>query len=192
MHRQSATTLVLLSIIAAGAVGAAQSQDRYTLKAANGIAFAEFRGYEAWQLIATSQPDDAGGCGTAKSGCSKAILGNAAMIRAYQEGFPANGRPAPDGAVMVKVEWLKDHRAAPPYGVTVSGGLTEVAFMAKDSKRFPDTNGWGYATFEHDASSRTFKPVKPTTATNARTLCHGCHTVGAKASDFVFTHFAAR
>ena len=30
--------------------------------------------------------------------------------------------------------------------------------MLKDSKRFPDTNGWGYATIRYDASSDTFKP----------------------------------
>jgi hypothetical protein len=39
------------------------AQDRFTLKAPNGIEFSEFRGYEAWQVIAPSQPDDAGGCG---------------------------------------------------------------------------------------------------------------------------------
>ena len=69
----------------------AQSQDRFTLKAANGIAFSEFRGYDAWQLIATSQPDDASGCGTSKVGCMKAILGNPTMIKAYRDGIPANG-----------------------------------------------------------------------------------------------------
>lgn len=170
---------------------AAQPQDRFALKTANGIALSEFRDYEAWQLIATSQPDDAGGCGTSKVGCTKAILGNPAMISAYRNGIPANGKAVPDGAAMAKVEWLKA-RHSTPYGVAVPGSQTEVSFMVKDSKRFPDTNGWGYATFEHDAASRTFKPSKPTTASNARSLCHGCHTAGAKGRDYVFTEYATR
>jgi mono/diheme cytochrome c family protein len=90
---------------------------------------------------------------------------------------------------MAKVEWLKDRKAS-PYGVTVPGTQTEVSFMVKDSKRFPETNGWGYATFTYDASSDTFKPA----TTNAAFAlgCHGCHTAGAKARDFVFTNYAKR
>ena len=193
MKRQHTPVMVLaaVSIFVVGVVLAAQGQDRFTLKVANGIALSEFNGYETWQLIAVSQPDDAGGCGTSKVGCIKAILGNPAMIKAYSDGIPANGTPVPDGAAMAKIEWLKDHKAS-PYGVTVPGTQTEVSFMVKDSKRFPDTNGWGYATFAYDASSSTFKPAKPTTASNARVLCHGCHTAGVKARDFVFTDYATR
>src|SRR5215203_7385517 len=108
MKRLHVTTLMLLATsIAVGVVLAAQSQDRFTLKSANGIALSEFRDYEAWQMIATSQPDDAGGCGTSKVGCTKAILGNATMIKAYRDGIPANGTAVPDGAAMAKIEWLK-------------------------------------------------------------------------------------
>ena len=193
MKRQHITFVVFAAtLVVVGVMVAAQSQDRFTLKSANGIAFSEFRDYEAWQMIATSQPDDAGGCGTSKVGCTKAILGNATMIKAYHDGFPANGTAVPDGAALAKIEWLKARNDTAPYGVTVSGAQTEVSFMLKDSKRFPDTNGWGYATFEYDGESATFKPAKPTTASNARSLCHGCHVVGAKARDFVYTDYAKR
>ena len=87
----------------------------------------------------------------------KAILGNPTMIQAYRDGIPSNGKAVPDGAALAKIEWLKD-RDEKPYGVTVPGTQTEMSFMVKDSKRFPDTNGWGYATFVYDASSDTFKP----------------------------------
>ena len=113
------------------------------------------------------------------------------MIQAYRVGIPANGQAVPDGAAMAKIEWMKDHNDV-PYGVTVPATQTEVSFMMKNSKRFPDTNGWGYATFEYDAPSGTFKPSKPTTAANARSLCHGCHVAGAKARDFVYTEYARR
>jgi hypothetical protein len=193
MKCQHITTFVGLaaSLVIVSVVIAAQSQNRFTLKAANGIAFSEFRDYEAWQMIATSQPDDAGGCGTSKVGCTKAILGNATMIKAYRDGIPANGRAVPDGAAMAKIEWLKSHNDV-PYGVTIPAVQTEVSFMAKDSKRFPDTNGWGYATFEYDGESGAFKPAKPTTASNARSLCHGCHVAGAKSRDFVYSDYAKR
>jgi hypothetical protein len=63
--------------------------------------------------------------------------------------------------------------------------------MIKDTKRFPETNGRGYATFQYDAASDTYKP-----ATNypnfGKTLCYVCHTCGAKARDFVFTEYAKR
>ena len=38
----------------------------------------------------------------------KGILGNPAMIQAYRDGIPANGTAVPDGAVLAKIEWLKD------------------------------------------------------------------------------------
>src|SRR5262245_13442277 len=189
-HRTALLSIVSASAFAVGIALAAQ--DRFTLKAANGIAFSEVKGYDAWQLIATSQPDDAGGCGTSKVGCTKAILGNPVMIKAYKDGIPANGKAVPDGAAMAKVEWLKERNSASPYGVTVPGSQTEVAFMLKDSKRFPDTNGWGYATFQNIESTDTFKP-KEGDASFGRVLCHQCHTRGAtKARDFVYTSYAKR
>ena len=179
----------MASTVLIGVLVTAQSQDRFTLKAANGIAFSEFKGYDAWQLIATSQPDSASGCGTSKVGCMKAILGNPAMIQAYRDDIPANGHAVPDGAVLAKIEWLQN-RDEKPYGVTVPGTQTEMSFMVKDSKRFPNTDGWGYATFAYDAPSDTFKPA--TTNPSFASGCHGCHTGGAKSRDFVFTKYAKR
>ena len=105
MKDQHITKLMVLaaSVFVVSVVLAARSQDRFNLKSANGIAFSEFRGYDAWQLIATSQPDDAAGCGTSKIGCTKAIMGNPAMVEAYRDGIPANGQAVPDRAAMAKV-----------------------------------------------------------------------------------------
>jgi hypothetical protein len=190
MRRQLIASVVILSAMSFVVSMTLVAQDRFTLKAANGISFSEFKGYDAWQVIAVSQPDDAGGCGTSKTGCTKAILGNAAMIKAYADGIPANGKPVPDGAAMAKVEWSKARNTASPYGVTVPGAQTEVSFMVKDSKRFPDTNGWGYATFQRVESSESFKPSTSDPAFGK--TCHACHTRGAKARDFVYTSFAQR
>ncbi len=42
---------MLISVVFASALAA---QNRFTLKAPNGIAFSEFRGYETWQSVAPS------------------------------------------------------------------------------------------------------------------------------------------
>ena len=190
MKRQNVASIVIVSALAVVGVVVA-AQDRYALKSANGIAFSEFRGYDAWQVIAVSLAPEGDGCGTSKDGCIKAILGNPTMVKAYSEGIPANGKPVPDGAALAKVEWLKKQNPASPYDVTVPGAQTEVAFMVKDSKRFPGTNGWGYATLSFDAASDTYKP-KTIETSAMRKLCHDCHTTGAKERDYVYSSYARR
>jgi hypothetical protein len=165
------------------------AEDRFTLKSPNGISFSEFRDYAAWPVVASSMPDDAGGCGSSPPpGCIKAIIGNPVMIKTYNDNIPANGQPVPDGAALAKIEWRRKHEVS-AYPVSVPGTFMEVAFMLKDSKRFPDTNGWGYATFRYDAASDTWKAFgdNPEFANT----CHGCHTL-VKASDYTFTPYPKR
>src|SRR5262245_14527254 len=191
-HRDIHNLLVRATLVLAVSVGlGAQSQDRFTLKAPNNIAFSEFRGYDSWAVLAVSHPDDAGGCGTSKTGCIKAIVGNPVMVKAYSDGFPGNGKPVPDGAMMAKIEWLDVPNPASPYTVTGPGEQTEVGVMVKDSKRFKETNGWGYATFQYDAAAKAYKAAT-TDPTVMKTLCHACHTKGAKARDYVYTNYARR
>ena len=93
---------VMLAVLATGA--AISAQDRYTLNVPNGLAFSEFRGYEAWQMISISQ----------NGGLVAAILGNPAMIGAFKAGVPGNGKAFPDGAKMAKIHWNpKMNEAAP-------------------------------------------------------------------------------
>ena len=183
-----------LGIAAASLVAVANfvlaAEDRFTLTSPNGIAFSEFQGYESWPLVAPSQPNDAGGCGASPApGCIKTILGNPVMIQAYHDGVPANGEAVPDGAVMAKVEWAKQADAGPPYAATVPGALSAVSFMVKDRRRFPETGGWGYATFKYDDASASWQALgdAPTFANR----CHACHAV-VRARDFVFTRYAHR
>ena len=152
------------------------AQDRYSLKVPSGLAFSEFRGYDTWQTIAPSQTDTS----------LKAILGNSVMINAYNAGIPGNGRPVPDGAMMAKIEWLKKSNDVSPYPVSVPDTLKSASFMIKDSKRFAESGGWGYAQFSYDPASRTFTPVGTGSGCG-----YACHT-RVKARDFVFTSYAAR
>jgi hypothetical protein len=103
----------------------------------------------------------------------KIIGGNPAMIAAYKAGFPANGKPFPDGAALSKIQWAKKPSAEFPATATAPGDLKAVEFMVKNSKRFPDSHGWGYVEFTHDAATDTFKPVGTGAkcgATNGRCL----------------------
>jgi hypothetical protein len=66
--------------------------------------------------------------------------------------------------------------------------------MVKDSKRFADGGGWGYAEFEYDAASDAFRPGasadQPPQSNDAK-CGFACHTIVAK-NDYVFTAYAKR
>lgn len=172
--------MLALSALALVAGAALADQDRYTLTAPDGISFSEFRGYDQWQDVSVS---------TTETGI-KAILGNPAMIEAYKEGIPGVGKPFPDGSAIVKVEWVKAPNPVSPYSVQVPTTLKSVSFIEKDSKRFPETSGWGYAQFLYDPATRTFKPYGSDSSFGKK-VCYQCHTKVA-ATDYIFTRYPER
>ena len=178
----TAVTFAAVVLAVLGGLALAQ-QEKYTLKVPGGLAFSEFRGYEAWQAISISRNEKAVGV----------ILGNPVMIQAYQAGFPGNGKTVPDGAKMAKVHWAPKQNEFFP-DATVPGKMQNVDFMVKDSKRFADSGGWGYGAFEYDAATDTFRPGttqdSPPQSNDAK-CGFGCHTI-AKAKDYVFTEYARR
>ena len=181
---QTASVAVFsLMLAVVGCVAYAQQQDKYSLKVPGGLAFSEFKGYESWQVIATSQNERT----------VAVILGNPAMIEAYQAGIPGNGKPFPDGARMAKIHWIPKKNEYFP-DTTVPGAQHDVDFMVKDSKRFADSGGWGWAEFEYDAASKTFRPGtttdEPPLANDAK-CGFQCHTIVEK-SDYVFTAYKTR
>jgi hypothetical protein len=66
--------------------------------------------------------------------------------------------------------------------------------MEKDSKRFADSGGWGYAVFDFDNASNTFTPGTladhPPQANDAK-CGFTCHTI-VKTRDYVFTSYQNR
>jgi hypothetical protein len=177
-----AGVLTAFAILATGS--AISAPDRYTVKVPNGLAFAEFRGYTGWQPIAISHNGDK----------LALILGNRLMIDAYKAGIPGNGKPFPDGAKMAKIHWNAEKKQAYPGPPTVPGALHDTDFMMKDSKRFADSGGWGFAAFEYDPATDTFRPGtttdQPPQANDAK-CGFACHTV-VKDRDYVFTQYAKR
>jgi hypothetical protein len=185
MSRISATAIAAL--IAGGLAvlgGMAMSADKYTVQVPGGLAFSEFRGYEDWPVISTSD----------NNGKFAAILGNPAMMAALRAGVPGDGKLFPDAVKMAKIHWSPKTQEAYPGPPRVLGAQANVDFMVKDSKRFADSGGWGWASFDYDAASDTFTP-----STEAATPPQGhdakcgfaCHTI-AKSRDYVFTEYAHR
>ena len=115
------------------------------------------------------------------------------MVAAYQAGFPGNGKPAPDGAKMAKVHWRPKQNQFIP-DTTGPGQLLNVDFMVKDSKRFADSGGWGWAVFDYHPDSATFTPGttagSPPQGNDAKCGL-ACHTI-AKSRDYVFTEYGKR
>jgi hypothetical protein len=166
-----------LSVIGGMAFAA---QDRYTLKIPDGLAFAEFKGYDTWQTVSVSETETS----------IKTILANPAMIAAYKSGIPGNGKPFPEGAMTAKIEWSRKKNLESPYFVQVPDTLKTVSFIEKDSKRFPGTHGWAYAQWAYDPATNTFKPSAPL-STTGHECGYACHTAVAK-KDYIFTAYSPR
>jgi hypothetical protein len=179
----SAAAVGLALAVLGGVAFAQQKQDKYTLQVPNGLAFSEFRGYEGWQVVSISHDGP----------LLAAILANPLMIDAYRAGVPGNGQPFPDGAKMAKVHWTPKTMETFP-SATVPGTQHDVDFMVKDSRRFADSGGWGYAVFEYDVASDTFKPGtladQPPQGNDAK-CGYLCHSI-VKSRDYVFTEYGHR
>ena len=176
--------MIVLAIVLAVLAGVAiAAQDKYTVKVPGGLAFSEFRGYETWQTISISQNERV----------MALIVGNPAMIEAYQADIPGNGKPFPDGAKMAKIHWIPK-KSEYPGNPSVPATLLNVDFMVKDSKRFADSGGWGYAVFDYDTASGTFTPGTtkgfPPQGNDAK-CGFACHTT-VKTRDYVFTEYGKR
>jgi Cytochrome P460 len=187
MKRVSSKLMVTIAVLLAISVAGSKSMsapDDNGLKVPNGLAFSEFKGYEAWQVISISY----------NGGKMAAILGNPAMIDAFKAGIPANGKPFPDGAKMAKIHWNPKTNLIAPGPPLVPDTLHDIDFMVKDSARFADSGGWGWGAFEYEASSNTFTPAteadKPPQGHDAK-CGFACHTI-VKQQDYVFTKYAKR
>jgi len=97
----------------------------------------------------------------------------------------------PEGTILLKELQLTRPGTYPDgSSVEVSGrgffpaATNGIDISVKDSKRFKDTNGWGYFNFGHHAP-----PYAKTAAALPKEACAGCHI--ANATDMVFTKFYA-
>jgi hypothetical protein len=159
------------------------AQDKYIVKVPNGLPFSDFRGYEDWQTVAVSQIESAN--------ILRAILANPVMIEAFRAGAPENGKTFPDGSKIAKLEWTQRKVTDAPWSTstpdTMVDTLKVVELIEKDSKRFPEAHGWGYAEFAYDTASDTFKP-----AVEGANCGAACHEIAGPARDYIFSSYAKR
>ena len=184
-----AVVIVMIAVVALGVVRgrAVIAQDtgqaKWAVRVPNGLAFSEFKGYEAWQTVSISHNEKV----------MALTLANPVMIKAYHSGIPGNGKPFPDGSKMAKIHWNPKKLEALPTA-TVPASLHDVDFMVKDSKRFADSGGWGWGAFKYDAATDTFTPAtttdQPPQANDAKCGL-ACHTI-VKNRDYVFTDYGKR
>lgn len=122
--------------------------------------------YKNWQVLSTTDRID--------NGTMRVIFGNPIAIKAVQE---HRINPWPDGAIFAKVAWdkLEDKD-----GNVKAGAFKQVEFMIKDSKKYKETKGWGWARF------KTMKLLPYGKNIGYATECVNCHRPVAN-NDFVFT-----
>jgi Cytochrome P460 len=105
-------------------------------------------------------------------------------IRAYR-----NTGAWPDGTIMLKELRLSQPGTNPDGSSVESSGRgyfpaarNGIDISVKDSRRFKDTNGWGFFNFGHHAP-----PYEKTATAAPKEVCAGCHI--ANATNMVFSKF---
>lgn len=168
---------VVFAVLGGMAIAA---QDKFAVQVPDGLALSECRGYDDWPAVAVSHTE-------AKL---LAIVANPAMIDAYRAGVPENGKHFPDGSKVVKITWNAKENEEAPFLVLVPDTLAAIGCMVKDSGRFPDTAGWGFAQFNYDSGSDTFSPDTEIQENDAK-CGFACHSIVAT-KDYVFTAYGKR
>jgi hypothetical protein len=99
--------------------------------APNGITLPE--GYRDWSVLSVSERTD--------NETLRVIIGNDVAIEAARAG---NTNPWPEGSVLGKIVWSQGEHESWPDAI-VPTEFRAAEFMTKDSARFAETKGWGYA-----------------------------------------------
>jgi Cytochrome P460 len=136
-------------------------------------------GYRGWKAIAVDNLLVPG-----KFDQLRVQLGNEIAFKAFKEGT----LPFPDGSIIAAKHWTRvssefNNKVLdgefPGAQSFVVGSPANAQFMVKDSKKYAETGGWGFADF---------KDGKPGDKALHET-CFPCH-IPAKDHDYVFTHYA--
>jgi hypothetical protein len=122
--------------------------------------------FETWKPISTTDRGD--------NNTFRFILGNDIAVKAAQSG---NISPWPDGTRFAKIAWQQE---LAPNGLMRPGKFVQVELMLKDSKRYQETDGWGWGRWR----GLDLKPY----GTDARFVneCTGCHQP-VRGNDYVYT-----
>ena len=122
--------------------------------------------YKNWQVVSTTDRID--------NNTMRVIFGNPIAIKAIAE---HHINPWPEGTIFAKVAWDKLQDAD---GNVKAGAFKQVEYMIKDSNKYKNTKGWGWARF------KTMKLLPYGKNIGYATECVNCHRPVAN-NDFVFT-----
>ncbi|MBJ6752491.1 cytochrome P460 family protein [Geomonas anaerohicana] len=154
---------LVVCALALSVAGSAVAADRPV--APNGIAL--YPDYLSWKVVAPSYRED--------KGQIRVITGNETAVAALKAGK----KPLPDGSVLAKVAWKAEKHPNFPVA-TEPGAFVQVEFMVKDTKKYKETGGWGFARFV----GNKLEPYGKDKSFVAE--CFGCHTPVA-GNDYLFT-----
>lgn len=130
----------------------------------NGVKYTD--DYKNWKVISMS---------TLFDNSVRVIYGNDIAVKAIET---ENFHPWPDGSMVVKSVWKQEKLAD---GEIRAGEFVNAQFMVKDSKKYTDTEGWGFAKFSGPDLHPTGK-----TADFARESCIACHRQLAEKTGYLF------
>jgi len=181
--------LALVAVAAVAGVAAymesASGQSNKEAAPIYGITLPE--GYRDWRLISVKRLTGKQLTGTGRELKQlRAELGNDLAIKAYRDGT----LPFQDGAIIAALHWDEESSnfdnqvlaaGFPGLGLesTFAGPAVNVQFMVKDSKKYAESGGWGFADFTNGRPGNEALHAK----------CFPCHQPG-KDHDYVFTRYA--
>ena len=122
-------------------------------------------GWQNWAPISMSYRAD--------NNTVRIIYGNDVAIKAARSG---NTNPWPDNAILAKAVW-KEKKLENWKAAAAPGQFVHAEFMFKDSKKYSDSYGWGWARWV----GMEQKPFK-----KGMQVCISCHTP-VRDRDWVFT-----
>lgn len=133
------------------------------ISSSHGISYPQ--GWQNWSTIAVSHRTD--------NNTSRVILGNDIAVKAAREG---DINPWPNGAILGKVVW-KDSKLKDWQSAIVPSKFVHAEFMFKDSKKYEESYGWGWARWVGLEQQPFEKGIN---------VCIDCHTP-VKNRDWVYT-----
>lgn len=160
---QLKTIIILLSLLATSL-----NLNANPIKKMNGITFQQFKGFEhKWKLVTVRYRRD-------NQELRYVYANKKAHIAILQ-----NKLPYPDGAVFAKVAYLA--QPDPAFESSLFPSQTRrFQFMVKNSKKYKETNGWGYALFNQQGE------IHPEPEKDQVIACHSCHQIVPE-RDYVFS-----
>jgi len=140
--------------------------DNQVEPAPNGISLP--KGYQDWKVISQSHRTD--------NKTVRIILGNDTAVKAARAN---NTNPWPKGTILGKLVWKQKNEEFWPTAIAPDQ-FVHAEFMLKDSEKFKETGGWGYARWL-GMEQKAYGEDK-----DFANECMACHAP-VKSKDWVYT-----